>query len=82
MASTRYPLQFRAGDEYEMFEFDIGSTFIIPTLPVLMIPRPLWCNAVMRTAWPGMSSSVTSMRACWRLYTRLGLSDRHGYPLV
>jgi dienelactone hydrolase len=39
-ASTRSPYSFALGPEYEMFEFDLGSTFGYAEMASLIAPRP------------------------------------------
>ncbi|NLC82502.1 MAG: hypothetical protein GX748_15090 [Lentisphaerae bacterium] len=76
MASTRYPFSFALWDEYEMFEFDIGSTFNYSDLACLMIPRPFMAQRghADGVAWDEfVGYEYARVR---RLYTRLGLSDR------
>jgi len=42
MASTFYPPSFVFTEEYEMFEFDLGSTFNYSDLASLIAPRPFF----------------------------------------
>jgi hypothetical protein len=76
-ASTRNPHSYVNTGEYEIFEFDLGSTFNYAEMAALIAPRPFM---VERGHFDGVASDET---VAWEfakvrfLYAaRLGLPDR------
>jgi dienelactone hydrolase len=76
-ASTRSPYSYVWGGEYEIFEFDLGSTFNYAEMAALIAPRPFM---VERGHFDGVAPDETvayEFAKVYHLYNaRLGLGDR------
>lgn len=76
-ASTRSPYSYVWGGEYEIFEFDLGSTFNYAEMAALIAPRPFM---VERGHFDGVAPDETvghEFAKVRRLYeARLGIGDR------
>jgi dienelactone hydrolase len=76
-ASTRSPYSYVWGGEYEIFEFDLGSTFNYAEMAALIAPRPFM---VERGHFDGVAPDETvayEFAKVFRLYdARLHLGDR------
>ena len=75
-ASTRSPYSYVWGGEYEIFEFDLGSTFNYTEMAALIAPRPFMVerghnDGVGIDEW--VAYEYARVR---RLYARLGLPER------
>jgi len=76
MASTLHPFSFALWDEYEIFEFDFGSTFNYSDLAGLMAPRPFMAqrghaDGVAWDEYVGYEYALVR-----RLYTQLKIPER------
>lgn len=75
-ASTRNPRSYVWSGEYEIFEFDLGSTFNYAEMAALIAPRPFM---VERGHDDGVADDETvayEFAKVRRLYTKLGVGDR------
>jgi dienelactone hydrolase len=76
-ASTRSPFSYVWSGEYEIFEFDLGSTFNYAEMAALIAPRPFM---VERGHFDGVAPDETvayEFAKVFNLYdARLGLGDR------
>lgn len=76
-ASTRSPYSYVWSNEYEIFEFDLGSTFNYAEMAALIAPRPLM---VERGHFDGVAPDEAvayEFAKVFRLYdARLGIGDR------
>jgi len=76
-ASSRSPYSYLWGNEYEIFEFDLGSTFNYAEMAALIAPRPFM---VERGHFDGVAPDETvayEFAKVYHLYNaRLGLGDR------
>ena len=75
-ASTRNPRSYVWSGEYEIFEFDLGSTFNYAEMAALIAPRPFM---VERGHDDGVADDETvayEFAKVRRLYDKLGISDR------
>ncbi len=76
-ASTRSPYSYVWSNEYEIFEFDLGSTFNYAEMAALIAPRPFM---VERGHFDGVAPDETvayEFAKVFELYdARLGLGDR------
>ena len=75
-ASTRNPRSYVWSGEYEIFEFDLGSTFNYAEMAALIAPRPFM---VERGHDDGVADDETvayEFAKVRRLYTKLGIADR------
>ena len=63
-ASSRSPYSYLWGNEYEIFEFDLGSTFNYAEMAALIAPRPFMVEAGTSTAWSRMRPSRMSSPRC------------------
>ena len=76
-ASSRSPYSYVWGNEYEIFEFDLGSTFNYAEMAALIAPRPFM---VERGHFDGVAPDETvayEFAKVYHLYNaRLGLGDR------
>jgi len=76
-ASSRSPYSYVWGNEYEIFEFDLGSTFNYAEMAALIAPRPFM---VERGHFDGVAPDETvayEFAKVYHLYdARLGLGDR------
>ncbi len=76
-ASSRSPFSYLWGNEYEIFEFDLGSTFNYAEMAALIAPRPFM---VERGHFDGVAPDEAvayEFAKVYHLYNaRLGLGDR------
>jgi hypothetical protein len=76
-ASSRSPYSYLRGNEYEIFEFDLGSTFNYAEMAALIAPRPFM---VERRHFDSVAPDETvayEFAKVYHLYNaRLGLGDR------
>jgi dienelactone hydrolase len=76
-ASTRSPYSYVWSGEYEIFEFDLGSTFNYAEMAALIAPRPFM---VERGHFDGVAPDETVAYEFAKIYhlynARLGLGDR------
>ena len=75
-ASTRSPYSYASSGEYEIFEFDLGSTFNYAEMAALIAPRPFMVerghhDGVAPDEW--VAYEYAKVR---RLYAELGIADR------
>lgn len=76
MASTLYPFSFALWDEYEMFEFDLGSTLNYSDLAGLCAPRPFMAQRghADGVAWDEFVGYEYAL--VQRIYQRLKVPER------
>ena len=73
------PLQLRLDGEYEIFEFDLGSTFNYAEMAALIARGRSWSNAATSTAWrPDEWVALRVRQGAIPLQARLGSATAAG----
>ncbi len=76
-ASTRSPYSYVWGNEYEIFEFDLGSTFNYAEMAALIAPRPFMVERGQFDSVAPDDMVAHEFAKVFHLYSaRLGLGDR------
>lgn len=75
-ASTRSPYSYVSTGEYEIFEFDLGSTFNYSQMAALIAPRPFMVERGHRDGVAPDHRVASEYARVRRLYVDLGIADR------
>ena len=75
-ASTRSPYSYVSSGEYEIFEFDLGSTFNYAEMAALIAPRPFMVERGHRDGVAPDETVAYEYAKVRRLYADLGVPER------